>query len=376
MNKKDKTLDYEEDFYSKGKRENRKERQLFQLKDRSKYRKSDQDQKKNREKSGEPPLKEGMKRGRITAIAPGTISVIENNTYYSCTLKGSLKKEKTQQKNLITVGDWVHFKTLQDHEGSIVHIEKRTAFLGRSDNLLRRKQHLIAANVDQVLIVMSLCSPRFKPLLIDRYLLSAKKGKMKAIILINKIDLLKTPPNSLSPSQVKEEEDNLKLFENAYKPLSIPFLFLSASSSENIDTLKKMMTGHTSVFAGQSGVGKSSLINAAISTNLRVGPLVEKTGKGSHTTTGAKLIPLEGGGFCVDTPGIKSFGMWNFSAKDILDNFVEFAPFAKRCKFMNCTHLHEPSCAVKKALKEGEISILRYQSYKALASTSSLQKCR
>ena len=374
MSKKDKILDYEEDFFSKGKRENRKERQLYQLKDRSKYRKSDQDQKKGHEKEGEPRLKEGIKRGRITEIAPGSISVIENNTYYTCTLRGSLKKEKTQQKNLITVGDWVHFKPLQHHDGSIIHIEKRTAFLGRSDNLLRRKQHLIAANVDQVLIVMSLCSPQFKPLLIDRYLLSAKKGKMKAVILINKIDLLKTPPRSFSLSQVQEEKNLLKLFENTYQPLSIPFLFVSASSGENIDTLKKMMIGHTSVFAGQSGVGKSSLINAALYTDLRVGPLVEKTGKGSHTTTGAKLIPLEGGGFCVDTPGIKSFGMWNFSAREVLESFDEFVPFAKNCKFVNCTHLHEPSCAVKKAVETGEISSLRYESYKALAHTNSFKE--
>lgn len=193
---------------------------------------------------------------------------------------------------------------------------------------------------------------------------------MQSIILINKVDLLKTPPNPLSSSEVKEEKELLKTFENAYKPLSIPFLFISVFSGENIDALKKMMIGHTSVFAGQSGVGKSSLINAALYTNLRVGPLVEKTGKGSHTTTGAKLIPLKDGGFCVDTPGIKSFGMWNFSAKEILENFVEFAPFAMNCKFLNCSHLHEPTCAVKKALKEGKISLLRYNSYKALASSS------
>lgn len=365
-------LDFEEEYLSKGeKRANRKERSLTRSKDRSKYKKSDQDQRKKQLRAEEPPLGAHLKRGRILSISPEFISVLSEHELFVCTLKGALKKERTRHKNLIAVGDWVHFEQKSVDQGVISHVETRSSFLARADNLSRRKKQLLAVNIDQVFIVMSLCTPPFKPLLIDRYLIAAKKGNMEPIILINKVDLLTDPPPELSPGEVAEEKRLLADFLEAYQPLGIPILEISVSSGENMEALKTLMHDKASVFSGQSGVGKSSIINAVIGSDLPIGDIVSKTRKGSHTTTMAELLPIEGEGFCIDTPGIKSFGVWDISPQDISHYFPDFHPFEAACKFPNCSHLHEPSCAVKEALEEKKIHPLRYASYTTLMNQES-----
>jgi ribosome biogenesis GTPase / thiamine phosphate phosphatase len=366
MSKFDDYLDMEEDFQHQSKRESRKERRVSTARDRSKYKKTDQDQKASQLKKEEPPLGANYKRGRILSISPEIILVAAEHQNYICSLKGSLKKERTKQKNLIAVGDFVHFEVKSIDSGAITHVEKRSSFLARADNLSRRKQHLIAVNIDQVFIVMSVVAPKFKPLLIDRYILSALKGNMKPIIFINKIDLLTDPPENIQEVDINAEKLLLKDFLDAYKPLNHPILQLSVSTGENLDQLKTLMQDKTSVFSGQSGVGKSSLINAALGSALPIGDIVEKTRKGSHTTSVAELIPLEGEGFCVDTPGIKSFGVYNISPDDLLLAFPDFTPYSSHCKFPNCTHIHEPNCAIKEAIETKKIHPLRYASYSTL----------
>jgi len=367
MSKFDDHLDFEEDFLSQGqKRANRKERSISRSKDRSKFKKSDQDKRKKLLSAEEPPLGANFLRGRVLSINSELITVLNEHTPYMCTLKGTLKKERTRQKNLIAVGDWVHFEKKSIDSGCITHIEKRSSFLARADNLSRRKKQLLAVNIDQVFIVMSLCTPPFKPLLIDRYVIAARKGSMNPIILINKIDLLDDPPPELHPSEVEEEKRLLADFEKAYTSLEIPILKVSVSTNKNIDQLKVMMQGKASVFSGQSGVGKSSLINAVMGVDLPIGDVVMKTRKGSHTTTMAELLPIEGDGFCIDTPGIKSFGVWDTTPQEISRYFPDFHPFESECKFPNCSHLHEPDCAIKAALEEEKIHPLRYASYSTL----------
>ncbi len=350
-------LDYEERFHTRGKREGRKERRQTQAKDRSKYKKTDQDK-----EAKKVFLKDGDRRGRVLKISPDVITVTFENETFDCTLKGALKKEKTKQKNLIAVGDWVYF----DLSNAIFHVEERTSFLRRAENLSRRKHQLIAANIDQVFIVTSLVSPKFKPLLIDRYILSAKEGNMDPIIVINKFDLLKAPPENVNGDEVRAEHLIFKEFLEAYKPLDIPIVVLSVATGENLRELKALMENKTSVFSGQSGVGKTSLINAIFGSDLPIGPIALKTNKGSHTTTNAELVPLENGAFCIDTPGIKSFGLWQNDPAAILEIFPDFVPFAKECKFKTCTHIHEPDCGVKKALEEKKLAPLRYASYLTL----------
>ena len=189
---------------------------------------------------------------------------------------------------------------------------------------------------------------------------------MDPIVLINKTDLLDNRPENLSQQEIEAEKLVLEEFLEAYAPLDIPILTLSVSSGENLDALKKLMENKTSVFSGQSGVGKSSLINAVLGSDLPIGPIAHKTNKGSHTTTAAELIPLENDAFCIDTPGIKSFGLWETHPQTILSIFPDFLPFAEKCRFPNCTHVHEPDCGVKKALEEGQLSPLRYASYRTL----------
>ncbi|WP_194848478.1 ribosome small subunit-dependent GTPase A [Candidatus Neptunochlamydia vexilliferae] len=354
---RDDYLDYEEAFYSSGKRESRKERRQTQAKDRSKYKKTDQ---VKQEKT--VTLGENDRRGRVLKISPDIITVTCDNTAFDCTLKGALKKEKTKQKNLIAVGDWVYF----DPSQTIFHVEARTSFLRRAENLSRRKHQLIAANIDQVFIVTSLVSPKFKPLLIDRYILSAKEGNMDPIIVVNKHDLLMAPPENISADEAAAEKLVFEEFLEAYQPLDIPIVVLSVATGENLHELKALMENKTSVFSGQSGVGKTSLINAIFGSDLPIGPIALKTNKGSHTTTNAELVTLENGAFCIDTPGIKSFGLWQNDPAAILEIFPDFIPFAADCKFKTCTHIHEPECGIKKALEEKKLAPLRYASYLTL----------
>ncbi len=351
MTPHDEYWSFEEEYHAKDRKSSRKERKRAVLEDRSKYKKTDQDQRKKREIE---PLQEGLLRGRVLSILPEEILVDVSHKLYRCQLKGSLKKEKNQLKNLIAIGDFVRFS---EDTGIISSIEERYSVLSRADNLLRRKEQLIAVNIDQVIITASVVSPPLKPFLIDRYIIAAQKGNMQPIIVVNKVDLL----------SVSEEEKELFLeTKKTYEELKIPFLGVSIKTREGIDRLKDLMEGKASVFSGQSGVGKSSLINAILGTQLAVGSIVEKTFKGSHTTTRAHLIPLEKEGFCIDTPGIKSFGLWDLSKEEIQNYFPEIESYAHQCKYPSCSHQKEPGCAVQIAAKEGAISSLRYASYCAL----------
>ena len=364
MSKSDNYLDFEESFFGKKeKKENRKKRHLFRSKDRSKFKKSNQDQ-VNKQLHNTSFYKENLKRGRVLQITKTGILVSIENQLYSCSLKGNLKKEKTTQKNLITVGDFVFFEEKQPH--SILHIEKRRSFLSRADHFSRRKEQLLAANIDQVIIVASVCSPPFKPFLIDRYIIAVKKGNMKPIIVINKIDLLEAPSPGGQKKELKEQQNLLNDFLEAYHFLGIPLLLVSNTTGKNMDKLQAIMQKKSSVFSGQSGVGKSSLINTILKTKLPTNKIKQKTNKGSHTTVMAKLIPIDGKGFCIDTPGIKSFEIWDISNQEILSHFSDFFPFASFCKFPNCTHLHEPDCQVKQAVQEKKLHPLRYHAYLAL----------
>ncbi len=346
--------DFEEEPQTK--KERKAARKMATKKDRSKYKKTDLGkwEKQLQDESQKRLLKKELARGRVLGISPEGITVEENGSLYLCVLRGTLKQELTKSKNLVTVGDFVLFEKEGDHMGSISHIEERRSLLVRQEHLRRRQQQLIAANIDQVLITVSVVSPPLKPSLIDRYIIATCKGKMRPVIVINKIDLL---------AQNEEERDLFELLVATYKAIGIPVLAISVETGEGLDQLKKQMANCASVFSGQSGVGKSSLINAITGLNLAVGDLVERTRKGSHTTSSARLIPLPFGGWCIDTPGIRSFGVWDLKKEDLHDYFPEINAVSHQCKFPNCTHSHEPGCALEEALEKGLISPLRFDSY-------------
>lgn len=323
------------------------------MKDRSQFKKTDQ-----RKTRAVPRWGTEVRSGRVVATAPEGIWVSLEEQRLLCHLRGSLKKEKGRTKNLIAVGDIVHV----DQAGSIVQIEPRYSVLSRADNLARNKQQLIAVNIDQVLIVASLGIPVFKPFLVDRYLIAASQGHMKPLIILNKIDLL---------GQLSTEERALyEEFVSIYRALGFGVIAVSCTTREGLDALTALMRGKTSVFSGQSGVGKSSLVNAVTSSALATGAVVERTRKGSHTTTTTHLITLEGGGFCIDTPGIKSFGLWELKQEEISSYFEEIFALSSHCKYANCSHTAEPDCAVKEGVESGLISSLRFASYCALIASN------
>lgn len=370
MSKNERYWHLEEEFYSRDRKTSRKERKLASKQDRSKYKKTDQDQLKKQSSFIEPVEIDRFKKGRVLAIFPEGILVSCNDKEFLCNLKGSLKKEKSRSKNLVAVGDFVLFEEKSENEGSIFKVEGRHSVLSRADNLSRNKEQLIAVNIDQVLITTSVVLPPLKPFLVDRYIIAAQKGNMEPIIVVNKVDLLDNPPKDISVDII-EEKILYDEFLRTYRELKLKVIPVSVETMEGVETLKKTMLGKTSVFSGQSGVGKSSLINLITGSNLATGSIVQHTRKGSHTTTTTHLIPLEGGGFCIDTPGIKSFGVWDLKIDEIAAYFPEIFSLSSECKFPNCAHLNEPGCAIKKAVEENTISSLRFGSYCALMASLS-----
>ncbi len=341
----DDLLSQEEAFHGDERKIARKERKFAVSQDRSQYKKSDQDQlKKNTVTSPLQP------QGRVLSIHSDAIIVSLPDGERACSLKGSLKHAATRLKNLIAVGDFVSIS----QDNSIVAILPRASILSRADNLSRNKEQLIAVNIDQVFITVSPCFPTLKPALIDRYIIAARKGNMEPLLVINKIDLL--------------DAATLPLYEeivSLYESLSIPVISISTLTTHGLAALLLAMRGKTSVFSGQSGVGKSSLINLATHTHLPTGPIVQRTEKGSHTTTTTSLIPLEGGGFCIDTPGIQSFGVWDLNPREIASYFPEIVSLSSNCRFLDCSHQTEPDCAVR-----GHISPLRFASYSSLLEST------
>lgn len=357
----------EEEYLGENRKEGKIERKIARAQDRSKYKKTDQEKYlKKLEKSQEAQWnKQKWLEGRVISINPQGYVVAWENELIVCALKGLLKKEKTSAKNLVAVGDDVLFEKTAESEGIIAHVKPRRTVLSRADNLSRRKEQLIAVNIDQVIITASVVNPPLKPSIIDRYIIATRKGGMEPLIVVNKIDLF-ADATQYAPEFIEEEKRLYDEVVRAYEEAGVAIVSVSVVDGKGIEDLKKRMKGKSSVFSGQSGVGKSSLINAITGLELRTGEIVEKTKKGSHTTTATQLIPLQFGGWCVDTPGIKSFGIWDLKKEELDGYFPEILEIGLDCKFSDCNHLHEEDCAVIKALEEGKLSQLRYDSYQTL----------
>lgn len=359
----------EEEYFGDDRKAFKAEQRIASAKDRSKYKKTDREKfERTLELEKEQKInRENLLKGRVLSIQSEGIVVAHEGTQVICKLRGLLKRDKLQMKNLVTVGDFVLYEEISPNEGIISLVEPRTSTLSRADNLSRRKEQLIASNIDQVIITTSVVSPPIKPFLIDRYIIAARKGNMQPIVVINKIDLL-------TDTKVEEwlryqESEIMAECLRAYKIADISVIALSSATGEGIENLKEAMKNKTTVFSGQSGVGKSSLINAMTHYDLRTGGIVDKTKKGSHTTTTTNLLPLSFGGWCIDTPGIKSFGVWDLKKEELEQFFTEIHKYGKKCHFPDCKHLFESDCAVIKAVKKHKISPLRLDSYHSILAT-------
>lgn len=342
----------------------RHERKKMTQRDRSKYKKTDQA--KEKEKTAPQEGSEGI----ILSVQGLNIFVSSKGEKKVCTLRGTLKKETKLAKNLIVVGDRVSF----DREQAIEFVYPRRSVLSRADHLSQQKEHPIAANVDQVFITTSVVDPLLRPTMIDRYLVAAEKGNISPIIVCNKVDLL---DDASQPEAIRDEQRSLFLeCKKLYHDAGYLFLSTSYTSREGLDQLKSLLHNKISVFSGQSGTGKSSLLNAIAGFNLKIGETVQSSKKGAHTTSFAQLLPLPFGGFVVDTPGIKSFGIWNISPFEVRHFFKEIDLTAENCKFTDCFHRDEEGCAVREAVSLEKISKLRYNSYLSILSSLELEHLR
>lgn len=291
--------------------------------------------------------------GRVLRVQ-GLISIVRDDlgAIYQCATRRLLKTLATDQRHVVAAGDIVWFRPEGNREGIIERVEPRRGVVSRTS---RGRQHVLVANVDQLIIVTSAAEPRLKPNLIDRLLVTAEKTDIRAVICINKIDLIE--PADLMP------------LVGVYAQLGYEILLVSATTGLGIDRLRARLTGAESVVSGQSGVGKSSLLNAVEpGLDLRVQAVSEETQKGRHTTTTAELIPLPFGGYVVDTPGIRQFQLWDVIPEEVAGFFRELRPYVSRCRFPDCTHTHEDDCAVKDAVADGWIDARRYESYVQIRS--------
>ncbi|OGN61041.1 MAG: ribosome small subunit-dependent GTPase A [Chlamydiae bacterium RIFCSPHIGHO2_12_FULL_27_8] len=344
MSNFDKYLDDEENFFKKTK-EIKHTKKLLQKNDRSKFKKTDLDKKKTK------ILKNNLEKAKIFSIFGENILVKSNNIKFEALLRGNLKKDISKNSNILAVGDNVLI-SIENNKASIEEVLPRKSILSREDTKTK-KQKIIAANIDQVLIIGSLYNPQFKPHLIDRYIIAAIKGNMDAIIIINKIDLLE--------KDLKEKEKYLD-FLNIYTDLGYKIIPVSSKRKNNLSKIIEVMQNKVSVFSGQSGTGKSSILNKLFNLKLKTGK-TSKLMKGTHVTTRSTLIELNENSYCIDTPGIKSFSIFDLTINDIKEYFFDIELYAKKCKFFNCNHIDEPECNVKKAVKNNKISCIRYESY-------------
>ncbi len=275
---------------------------------------------------------------------------LEDGRTLLCSVRGRLVGLPSNHQGAVKVGDDVLVRLISEEEGVIEEILPRKSKISRAVEGKAYREHIIATNVDQMVIIMAAKEPPFKSGLLDRYLVIAEKNHLQALICLNKIDL----------ANREEFADYLKW----YPQIGCPIILTSAVTGEGIEEFKQRLKGKVSALVGHSGVGKTSLIQKIEpGLDLKTGPTSKKTGKGRHTTTYVELYPLSFGGYIIDTPGIRELGLWDIYRSELKQYFVDFRPYEEHCQFADCNHIQEPGCAVKEAVEKGEIFAERYDNY-------------
>ncbi len=294
--------------------------------------------------------------GTVLSIR-GQITIVHSEGFE---LPCEVRRRFRTGRRAIAVGDHVRFARNEDVtdgvEGVIEEVLPRRSQLARKLAGKMRKEQVIVANVDQVLIVVCLGLPKANLGFVDRVLVGASYGNLEGVLCLNKIDL-----------QTPEDDAFVAELDAVYNPLGVPTVRTSATTGQGIDELKKLLQEKVSVLSGASGCGKSSLLNALQpGLKLRTGQISEKWGKGRHSTTWSSLLYLQFGGFVVDTPGMREFGLHQLEPRTLADHFPELRERAPACKFGDCLHTVEPACAVQEGLELGEIAASRYASYRRI----------
>ncbi|QDT38655.1 ribosome small subunit-dependent GTPase A [Stratiformator vulcanicus] len=294
--------------------------------------------------------------GRVlSAIGLNSLVHLDDGRRLECTVRRVLRTLARDTRNVVVTGDRVLVRPANDEhdeQGVIERVEPRSSALSRRQN---EREHIIAANVDQAAVIASANEPPLKPALIDRFVAACERESIRPLIVINKADLVPI--------------DDLRAVAAIYARLAYAVAITSVPDRFGIDRLKRLLTDRTTVFSGQSGVGKSSLLNAVYPDyGLETSHVSGWTSKGRHTTRRAVLLPLPFGGDVIDTPGVRQFELWDVSSGEIEAYFAEFRPFVPSCRFPDCSHTHETECAVKRAVDEEMIPKVRYDSYVRILS--------
>ena len=286
--------------------------------------------------------------GRVISVHGLKSRVIsDDGVIYECALRQVLKSLSIDQRSAVVAGDHVRLRATSPKDGMIESVEPRRGIISRTS---RGQQHILVANVDYLLIITSAAEPGIKPALIDRFLLTAEHCGVEPVVVINKTDLV-------GPSKLQQ-------LLGVYASLGYRVLLTSAETQLNIKFLKSLLRHKQTVLAGQSGVGKSSLLNAIEpGLGLAVSSVSQDNEKGRHTTTAAQLIPLKGGGAVFDTPGIRQFQLWDIEANEVAGLMPDLRPFVNACRYTDCLHLNEDQCAIKDAVADGAIDARRYDAY-------------
>jgi len=296
-------------------------------------------------------------RGLVVKTQSGFFTVQTPEGLVVSQISGRLKEEASTTHDLVALGDWVQVERQADGSGVILAVDPRQHVLSRVApsspvGTSAEAEQIILANCDQAIFIFAATQPRPQPRMLDRLLVVAEKAAIPSIVIcVNKIDLLRAGESAES------------IF-GEYARIGYPVLYVSATHNQGIDALRDLLQNKVSVFNGPSGVGKSSLLNALQSgLGLQTSEVSHAHQKGRHTTTFSQLIPLQGGGYVADTPGIRAIAPWDVEPHELDSYFREIAPHVAACRFADCTHIHEPGCGVRAAVEAGHITPARYDSY-------------
>ena len=292
-------------------------------------------------------------QGLVVKNTGNIYSVKTDGGVVECRIKGNFRLKDIKSTNPVAVGDYVKISMREDNTAYISDILPRRNYIVRKASNLSKQSHILAANVDVCLLVVTVNYPATSTTFIDRFLASAEAYRVPVVLVFNKADLY--------------NEDELASMESLialYESIGYRCLRTVATDGQGIEELKEIVKGRVSLLAGNSGVGKSSLVNAVSpETAARIGEISKIHNKGMHTTTYSEMFELMPGSYLVDTPGVKGSGTYDMEVEEIADYFIEIFECSKGCRFGNCTHIHEPGCAVVEAVERGDIALSRYSSY-------------
>ncbi len=286
--------------------------------------------------------------------------------FINCKIKGNFRLKGIKSTNPIAVGDNVDIVLNQEGTAFITNIHERRNYIIRKSQNLSKQSHIIAANVDQALLVITVNHPQTSTIFIDRFLATAEAYSVPVVLVFNKNDIL-----------TENERRYQEMMTTLYSTIGYTCLTVSAGTGDGIEKLSLLLQGKITLLSGNSGVGKSTLINRILpNANLRTSAISDAHNTGMHTTTFSEMLEMPNGGYLIDTPGIKGFGTFDMEPEELTSYFKDIFHFSKNCRFNNCTHTHEPGCAVLEAVKEHYIAESRYQSYMSMLADKDENKYR